>query len=90
MSKKRFEFSWFKNYFQKKFPFVKQVEVEAHKEAADLYEVRARAKAGGHWYVVRKRGSSADVALNHAKVSLAQKVRKEWCRLKRHPIHGQI
>lgn len=86
MSNKRFQFSWFKNYFQEKFPFVRNVEVDAHKEGPELYEVRARANAAGRWYVVRKRASSADAALNLAKVSLAQKVRKEWNRLKRHSV----
>ncbi len=86
MSDKRFKFSWFKDYFRERFPFVKKVEVEAHKEGPELFEVRARANAGGRWYVVRKRGPSADAALNHAKLSLAHKVRKEWNRLKRHPV----
>lgn len=90
MSDKRFQFSWFKEYFAERFPFVRKVEVEAHKEGPKLFEVRAKVNAGGKWYVVRKRGASAEAALNHAKLSLAQKVRKEWNRLKRHPVQVPI
>jgi len=86
MSNRRFQFSWFKDYFQERFPFVRKVEVEAHKEGPELFEVRARANAGGRWYVVRKRGPNPEAALNLAKLSLAHKVRKEWNRLKRHPV----
>ena len=86
MSNRRFEFAWFKDYFKNNYPLVREVEVEAHKEAAGLFEVRARVKANRKWYVVRKRAASADMALNKAKAVMASKLHKEWNKSKRHPL----